>query len=82
MSLKTHYQLLGVDVHATDKEIRTAYLWKARRSHPDKNMGLPQAEQSMKRLNRAYETLTNMIKRADYDEQLQSEDPMSRGDLA
>lgn len=80
-SAASHYQLLEVGVHATDDDIRRAFRWKARQTHPDKNLGLPEAEELMKRLNKAYETLTDRIKRADYDEHLQSEDTSLQHDL-
>ena len=75
-SLKSHYQLLGVGISATEEEIRRAYRWKALRAHPDKNKGLSQAEEIMKKLNKAYETLTDTMKRADYDEQMEESDTM------
>ena len=75
-SLKSHYQLLGVGISATEEEIRKVYRWKARGAHPDKNIGVSHAEELMKRLNKAYETLTDTIKREDYDEQMDESDMM------
>lgn len=50
--------ILGVDVNATDAEIRTAYRKLALRWHPDKNRGNEEAAEKFKEVTNAYEALT------------------------
>ena len=54
-------KILGLGDVATLKEIKVAYRRLARRYHPDTHTasGLPETEEMMKRLNRAYKLLTD-----------------------
>jgi hypothetical protein len=61
------YAILGVGRHASAEEIRRAYLAKIRVAHPDLNPG---GEEQAKRLNVAYETLSDPRKRHQYEESL------------
>jgi len=63
------YGILGVGRGATQDEIRQAYLRRIRRAHPDLN---PSGEEEAKRLNVAYETLSNPQRRRQYDDSLTS----------
>lgn len=71
-----HYDALGfprhkkIDVVLLKKEYRK----KAMLVHPDKNMGSPQASESFKKLQCAYEVLSDAVKKRDYDEQLRKEE--------
>lgn len=76
-----YYQLLGVGLNASVDEIQKAFRSKARQVHPDKNRELPEAEELMKLVNKAYEVLSNTIERRDYDDQLQSGDSPMPGDF-
>ena len=76
MSKETHYDVLGVSRTATAEEIKRAYRTLAREYHPDVNKG-DQAEEQFKRINEAYGTLSDSLKRADYDQQIA--DPGVRG---
>ncbi|CAA2987704.1 Molecular chaperone (superfamily) [Olea europaea subsp. europaea] len=74
-----HYEALGfsrqnkVDVMLLKKE----YHKKAMLVHPDKNMGSPLASDSFKKLQCAYEVLSDTEKKKDYDEKLRKEESKS-----
>ncbi|GFP89644.1 Dnaj homolog subfamily c member 14 [Phtheirospermum japonicum] len=71
-----HYEALGfprqkkIDVMLLKKEYRR----KAMLVHPDKNMGSPLASESFKKLQCAYEVLSDVVKKRDYDEHLIKEE--------
>lgn len=58
--------VLGVSEKATYKEIRHAYRQLARKYHPDRNRS-PFAEEMIKKINAAFEVLSDQTKRAQYD---------------
>ncbi|KAL7088257.1 hypothetical protein ACP275_13G116700 [Erythranthe tilingii] len=76
LSSGNHYEALGfppqkkIDVVLLKKE----YHKKAMLVHPDKNMGSPLASESFKKLQCAYEVLSDAVKKRDYDEQLRKEE--------
>ena len=61
------YEILQVSSSAEQDVIEAAYRRLARRYHPDVNKS-PGAHETMVRLNRAYETLSDPNSRADYDQ--------------
>lgn len=68
--MSTHlYELLEVDVSATDTEIRKAYRKLALRYHPDKASedDRESAEIKFKEISHAYEILSDETKRQEYD---------------
>jgi len=68
-STKTdYYDVLGVRRKATAKEIRQAYRKLARKHHPDLNPGDKSAEEKFKRVQEAYDVLSDSKKRATYDQ--------------
>ncbi|MBG02069.1 MAG: hypothetical protein CL470_07350 [Acidimicrobiaceae bacterium] len=74
----TYYQILGVSPSAKHKEIRAAYLAKARNLHPDNFQNAPKREQIrseelMRELNQAWSTLSNKENRSKYDLKISSE---------
>ena len=58
------YAVLGVDNNATSEQIKKAYKKLANKFHPDKERG---DEEMFKRINQAYETLIDPLKRQSYD---------------
>ena len=62
-----YYEILGIEPTATEPEIRTAYREWMRLVHPDRNQGNRRAEELAKRINAAYEVLSDPAKRAAYD---------------
>lgn len=69
MAKSTYYDTLGVSPTATEEEIKKSYRQLAREYHPDVNKGAD-AESKFKEINLAYDTLSDSLKRADYDQTL------------
>ena len=67
MEYLDYYAVLGVGRDADEKQIRTAFRKLARKFHPDVNPGNKEAEDQFKRINEAYEVLSNKEKREKYD---------------
>lgn len=65
--MEDYYTLLGVTKTANDKEIKSAYRKKALEWHPDRNKD-PKAEEMFKKINKAFETLSNPEKKQMYDQ--------------
>lgn len=68
---KNYYEVLDVDVYATQDEIKQAYFKKIKIYHPDTyNGNKQQAEQITASLNLAYDTLGDEQKRQQYNSKL------------
>lgn len=67
MSKKDYYDVLGVKKNASEQEIKKAYRNLAKKYHPDKNPNDKEAEEKFKEVNDAYETLSDVDKKAHYD---------------
>ncbi len=61
------YNVLGVAPNASDEEIKKVYRSLAMRFHPDRN-DAPGAEVRFKSITKAYEILSDPLKRAEYDQ--------------
>lgn len=62
-----HYATLGLHRNCTDAQLRTAYRVLAKQLHPDVNGGSPEAITQTQALNAAYETLSDPVRRREYD---------------
>jgi len=62
------YDVLGVKKDAPEADIKKAFRKLARKYHPDINPGDKSAEQKFKELNEAYEVLSDVKKRKQYDQ--------------
>src|SRR5258708_21840540 len=63
-----YYELLGVARKAGAKDIRAAFRKLARKYHPDLNPGDKSAEEQFKKLQEAYDVLSDSKKRQGYDQ--------------
>ena len=63
-----HYETLGVGRKASAEEIRRAYKRLARKHHPDLNPGDKRAEERFKRIQEAYDVLSDPKKRHMYNQ--------------
>jgi len=63
-----YYSILGVDKKASPEDIKKAYRKLAVKYHPDKNPGDKKAEEKFKQINEAYEVLSDVEKRKNYDQ--------------
>jgi molecular chaperone DnaJ/curved DNA-binding protein len=64
---KDLYDVLGVDEDASKDEIKKAYRELARKHHPDRNPDDPNAEETFKKIQKAYSILSDEEKRQQYD---------------
>ena len=67
-NFRNYYQILGVPRDASADEIKKAYRRLARQLHPDVNPGNKSAEDRFKDINEAYDVLSDIDKRAQYDQ--------------
>lgn len=61
------YDILWISKTASKDEIKKAYKKKAMEYHPDRNKNNPEAEEMFKKINWAYDTLSDDNKRKQYD---------------
>ena len=64
------YKILQISPSSTPHEIKTAYYKIAQSAHPDKHNGCSQKLEQFKRINEAYDILSNPTKRNEYDVQM------------
>lgn len=65
---RDYYEVLGLQKGASDDEIKKAYRKLAKKYHPDMNPDSPEAEAKFKEVNEAYDVLSDISKRAKYDQ--------------
>src|SRR5271170_1327731 len=68
MAQQDHYQTLGIERDADVDEIRKAYRRLARKYHPDLNPGDKTAEERFKKVQEAYDILSEPKKKQMYDQ--------------
>lgn len=78
------YEILGVTKNATDEEIKSAYRKLAKKYHPDLYSGKPEsekkeAEEMFKKINHAYQVLSDPQKKANYDQYGSEDGPQFSG---
>ena len=67
MNKQDYYKILGVQRNASQKDIKHAYRKLARKYHPDVNPGNQAAQEKFKKINEAYEVLSDPEKRKKYN---------------
>lgn len=66
MDSRGYYAILGVSQSTNFQEIKKSYRKLAKKYHPDKNKS-PLAEETIKKINEAFEILSDRRKRKQYD---------------
>ena len=66
-SEQDYYKVLGITPDASAQEIKKAYRKLAFQYHPDRNQATQEANENMQDINEAYATLSDPIKRKEYD---------------
>src|SRR3984957_3022777 len=68
MAQSDYYQSLGVERGASEDDIRKAYRKLARKHHPDLNPGDKASEDRFKKVQEAYDVLSDPKKKQMYDQ--------------
>ncbi|MCI7653176.1 MAG: DnaJ domain-containing protein [Bacteroidales bacterium] len=68
MAFIDYYKILGVDKNIPQKDVRRAYLKRAKQFHPDLHPDDPKAKAKFQALNEAYDVISDPDKRAKYDQ--------------
>jgi curved DNA-binding protein len=75
VSAQNHYHTLGLDRRCTTAQIRAADRRLVKEHHPDVNHTAPEATRRVQALNTAHATLSDPVRRAEYDRELDGENP-------
>jgi curved DNA-binding protein len=67
MAFIDYYKILGVDKNIPQKEVKRAYLKRAKQFHPDLHPADPKAKAKFQALTEAYDVIGDPEKRAKYD---------------
>ena len=65
--LDNYYETLGVAEDATQEDVKKAFHKLSFQFHPDKNPDSKEAEEKFKKINEAYQTLSDADKRQEYE---------------
>ncbi len=75
MSTANHYDTLGLNRRCTTAQVRAAYRRLVKQHHPDVNHTEPEATRRVQALNTAHATLSDPVRRAAYDRELDGDNP-------
>lgn len=64
---RDYYEILQIERHASDVDVKAAYRRLALRYHPDRNPGDARAEEAFKEISEAYAVLSDADRRARFD---------------
>jgi len=67
MAFIDYYKILGVDKTIAQKDVKKAYLKRAKQFHPDLHPDDPKAKAKFQALAEAYDVIGDPVKRAKYD---------------
>ena len=67
MAFIDYYKILGVDKTIAQKDVKKAYLKRAKQFHPDLHPDDPKAKAKFQALQEAYDVIGDAEKRAKYD---------------
>ena len=68
MDIQKYYSILGVSEYATLVEIKKSYRFLVKKYHPDRNSGKEIDSEMIKKINIAFEVLSDKNKRLEYDD--------------
>lgn len=68
MAFVDYYKILGVDKNIAQKDVKKAYLKRAKQFHPDLHPDDPKAKAKFQALNEAYDVIGDAEKRRKYDQ--------------
>ena len=68
MDIHKYYSILGVSEDATLVEIKKSYRFLVKKYHPDRNSGKEIDSEMIKKINIAFEVLSDKSKRLEYDD--------------
>ncbi|MBQ9668378.1 MAG: DnaJ domain-containing protein [Prevotella sp.] len=68
MAFIDYYKILGVDKNIDQKDVKKAYLKRAKQFHPDLHPDDPKAKAKFQALNEAYDVIGDPEKRRKYDQ--------------
>lgn len=68
MAFIDYYKILGVDKNIPQKDVRKAFLKRAKQFHPDLHPDDPKAKAKFQALNEAYNVISDPEKRKKYDQ--------------
>ena len=80
MNEKNYYEILNVNIDSTSLEIKRSYRKLANKYHPDKNNGDTTSSEYFKKINIAYDTLSDISKREEYNLFLAKKETFSEND--